>query len=198
MGAHVRGKLGLTTSRSRGSSALAVIGGCLGVYAVCAVAFHWVVEPTVARNRGPALEPVPVRTAQDTRPAAPARSEPVSSVAAKPVAAAASETKKTDRSELRSRAAAKPPTSTAAASESANNTSNKKSARSEATHGSPKTPAPAIVAGPSPAPVIAAVPEAKESGRSEPTSTAASPSGVAAETTSPSNGTPRSRACTPR
>src|SRR5947207_8421607 len=104
MGAHVRGKLGLTTSRSRGSSALAVIGGCLGVYAVCAVAFHGLVEPTVAKHRGPTLDPVPARIVQGSRPPVgpAARSEPGSSVASKSagsaaVTAAAPDSKKADR-----------------------------------------------------------------------------------------------------
>ena len=37
----------LRSSRSRGKSALAVIGSCLAVYAVFAVVFHSFIEPTV-------------------------------------------------------------------------------------------------------------------------------------------------------
>ena len=73
----------LRTSRLRGSYALAVIASCLGVYAVLAVAFHWLLAPTMAKSQGPGrynptpativLHPVPP-------PAAPVRSEPPSRV----------------------------------------------------------------------------------------------------------------------
>ena len=29
---------------------MAVVGSCLGVYVVLAIAFHWLIEPTVAKN----------------------------------------------------------------------------------------------------------------------------------------------------
>src|SRR5262245_38581006 len=124
MGVHVRGKLRLSTSRSRRSPVLAVIGGCLGVYVFCAMVFHWFVEPTVAKNRGPALDPVPARIVQDSRPAS--RAEPSAATAAKSAAAASgSESKKSDRLDP-SRVASKPPTSATATAES------KKTARAEA------------------------------------------------------------------
>jgi hypothetical protein len=40
------------TSRHRGLSALAVVASGLGVYVVVAIAFHWLIEPTVAKNHG--------------------------------------------------------------------------------------------------------------------------------------------------
>jgi len=40
----------LAISRPRGSSALAVLGGCLGVYAVLAFVFHWLIEPSVGKT----------------------------------------------------------------------------------------------------------------------------------------------------
>src|SRR5262249_33404688 len=51
-------------SRFRRSSALAVVGGCLGAYAVFAVGFHWFVEPTLGKNQGvAAYDPSPARIA---------------------------------------------------------------------------------------------------------------------------------------
>ncbi len=43
--------------RQRKSSILPVIGGCLAVYAVCAVGFHTLVEPSLGKNQPP---PAPV------------------------------------------------------------------------------------------------------------------------------------------
>ena len=43
--------------RQRKSSILPVIGGCLAVYAVCAVGFHALVEPSLGKNQPP---PAPV------------------------------------------------------------------------------------------------------------------------------------------
>ena len=44
-------KLHWRISRVLGSYSLAVVGSCLGVYVVVAVAFHWLVAPTVAKNQ---------------------------------------------------------------------------------------------------------------------------------------------------
>src|SRR6266516_8003676 len=77
----------LNGSRFRRSSALAVVGGCLGVYVVLATGFHWLVEPTLGKNQGvTAYEPSPARIVPDARQTgvAPARSEPASRVASKP------------------------------------------------------------------------------------------------------------------
>src|SRR5262245_65963556 len=76
-------------SRVRGSSALAVVGGCLGVYVVLATGFHWLVEPTLGKNQGvAAYDPAPARIAPTPSSAvAPAvRPEPASRVASKPAA----------------------------------------------------------------------------------------------------------------
>src|SRR5262245_32609792 len=76
-------------SRFRRSSALAVVGGCLAVYAVLAVGFHWFVEPTLGKNQavsayGPAPGP---RLPLPGPPAvAPARSEAPSRLPWKPAA----------------------------------------------------------------------------------------------------------------
>src|SRR5262249_8989496 len=77
----------LKSSRVRGSSALAAVGGCLGVYVVLATGFHWLVEPTLGKNQGvTAYEPSPARIIPDARQtvAAPVRSEPASRLASKP------------------------------------------------------------------------------------------------------------------
>src|SRR5262245_4267867 len=77
----------LKSSRFRRSSALAVVGGCLGVYAVFAVGFHWFVEPTLGKNQGvAAYDPAPARVVPLAGAAAvpPARSEPASRLASKP------------------------------------------------------------------------------------------------------------------
>src|SRR5262245_57264444 len=74
-------------SRFRRSSALAVVGGCLGAYAVFAVGFHWFVEPSLGKNQGvAAYDPSPARIAPTPSLAvAPAvRPEPASRVASKP------------------------------------------------------------------------------------------------------------------
>ncbi len=79
----------LNGSRFRRSSALAVVGGCLGVYVVLAVGFHWFVEPTLGKNQGvPAYDPSPTRIVPLSGPpaVAPARSEPASRLASKPAA----------------------------------------------------------------------------------------------------------------
>src|SRR5258708_8849593 len=71
----------LKSSRVRGSSALAVVGGCLGVYVVLATGFHWLVEPTLGKNQGvTAYEPSPARIVPDSRQTAvaPVPSEPAS------------------------------------------------------------------------------------------------------------------------
>jgi len=70
----------LAISRPRGSSALAVLGGCLGAYVVLATAFHWFIEPSVGKTYAvyapppmavapPQAEPTP-----PVPPAAPRRS----------------------------------------------------------------------------------------------------------------------------
>jgi hypothetical protein len=77
----------LKSSRFRRSSALAVVGGCLGVYAVFAVGFHWFVEPTLGKNQGvAAYDPAPARIVPLAGAPAvpPARSEPASRLASKP------------------------------------------------------------------------------------------------------------------
>jgi hypothetical protein len=67
--------------RQRKSSILPVIGGCLAVYAVCAVGFHALVEPSLGKNQPP---PPPVL--QYSAAALAARAEAVP-VAPAPVAA---------------------------------------------------------------------------------------------------------------
>ena len=77
----------LKSSRVRGSSAVAVVAGCLGVYVVLATGFHWLVEPTLGKNQGvTAYEPSPARILPDVRQTvvAPVRSEPASRIASKP------------------------------------------------------------------------------------------------------------------
>jgi type II secretory pathway component PulM len=60
------------TSRRRGLSALAVVGSCLGVYIVLAMAFHWFVEPSVAKIRAVApYQPPPAAMMQAATPVAP-------------------------------------------------------------------------------------------------------------------------------
>jgi len=77
--------------RQRKSSILPVIGGCLAVYAVCAVGFHALVEPSLGKNQPPpppvlqysaaalaaraeAVAPVPVAASQPALKAAAAAS----------------------------------------------------------------------------------------------------------------------------
>jgi len=62
--------------RSRGTSALAVIAGCLAVYAVFAMVFHWLVEPTVKS------QPVAVRSEPASRVTAKARTSSTATTAA--------------------------------------------------------------------------------------------------------------------
>src|SRR5499427_3865407 len=105
----------LKSSRVRGSSALAVVGGCLGVYVVLATGFHWLVEPTLGKNQGvTAYEPSPARVVPDARQtvAAPVRSEPASRLASKPsttVRAAGPASSEAVRSETPGRVASPPP-----------------------------------------------------------------------------------------
>src|SRR5262249_52866486 len=76
-------------SRFRRSSALAVVGGCLAVYIVLAVGFHWFVEPTLGKNQAvSAYDPSPARIVPLSGPpaVAPARSEPASRLVSKPAA----------------------------------------------------------------------------------------------------------------
>src|SRR5262249_24943522 len=79
----------LNGSRFRRSSALAVVGGCLAVYIVLAVGFHWFVEPTLGKNQAvSAYDPSPARIVPLSGPpaVAPARSEPASRLVSKPAA----------------------------------------------------------------------------------------------------------------
>ena len=105
----------LKSSRVRGSSALAVVGGCLGVYVVLATGFHWLVEPTLGKNQGvTAYEPSPARVVPNARQtvAVPVRSEPASRLASKPsttVRAAGPASSEAIRSETPGRAASPPP-----------------------------------------------------------------------------------------
>jgi hypothetical protein len=79
----------LRTLRRQGSSALAVVGSCLGVYIVLAVAFNWFVEPTVAKSREASASKLPPATImQNSVPplvAPAARSEPQPRIASKPI-----------------------------------------------------------------------------------------------------------------
>jgi hypothetical protein len=87
--------------RQRKSSILPVIGGCLAVYAVCAVGFHALVEPSLGKNQPPpppvlqysaaalaaraeAVAPVPVAASQPALKAAAAA--PATKAAAKTAA----------------------------------------------------------------------------------------------------------------
>jgi hypothetical protein len=105
----------LKSSRVRGSSALAVVAGCLGVYVVLAAGFHWLVEPTLGKNQGvTAYEPSPARILPDARQTAVAavRSEPASRLASKPsttVRAAGPASSEAVRSEAPARTASPPP-----------------------------------------------------------------------------------------
>ena len=72
--------------RQRKSSILPVIGGCLAVYAVCAVGFHALVEPSLGKNQPPAP---PVLQYSAAALAARAEAVPVAPVAAARPAAAA-------------------------------------------------------------------------------------------------------------
>src|SRR5262245_58509563 len=81
-------KLRLRGSRSRGRSVLAVIGGCLGVYAVFAVGFHWFVEPTVKSQGVAPYEPSLATVVQSSGASfvTPARPNQPSRVTPKPLA----------------------------------------------------------------------------------------------------------------
>jgi amino acid transporter len=68
-GSKVR-KVRLRKARHRGASVLAVIGGCLGVYVVLAVAFHWFIQPSFGKR-----SPAPALSAPAAAPAAVARSD---------------------------------------------------------------------------------------------------------------------------
>jgi hypothetical protein len=67
-------KLHLRVSRLFGSYSLAVIGSCLGVYVVLAVAFHWLIAPTVAKKQ--TMSPATMVQYSSPAFAAPAHSEP--------------------------------------------------------------------------------------------------------------------------
>ena len=64
-----------------------MIGSCLGVYAVLAVAFHWLLAPTMAKSQGAGrYNPPPAAIARQPvpPPAAHVRSEPPSRVVSIP------------------------------------------------------------------------------------------------------------------
>src|SRR5262245_13759789 len=74
----------------RRSAVLPTVGACLLVYAVCAVGFHWVIEPTLANNPG---APAATTVVQSTEAAFAARAAstalaPVAATPAAPTAAA--------------------------------------------------------------------------------------------------------------
>src|SRR3981081_4223722 len=83
----------LTSSQRQDLSLAAGVGFCLGVYVFLAVAFHWLMQPTVSKNYGLAAYKPPPATVvvYPTTPfVPPAPSEPASSsVAAEPPALAA-------------------------------------------------------------------------------------------------------------
>ena len=81
-------KLRLRGSRSRGRSVLAVIGSCLGVYAVFAVGFHWFVETTVKSQGVAPYEPSLATVVQSSGASfvTPARPNQPSRVTPKPLA----------------------------------------------------------------------------------------------------------------
>ena len=85
-------RLRLGTSRHR-KSGLVVVGICLGVYVVFAVAFHRLIEPAVGKNYGVAAYKPPVATVvahSDAVPVAPTAPEVPSPVASEPYVSAAS------------------------------------------------------------------------------------------------------------
>lgn len=49
-------------SRPQRSSTLLVVGSCIGVYVILAFAFHWLIEPTVAKSRDAAASLPPAAT----------------------------------------------------------------------------------------------------------------------------------------
>jgi hypothetical protein len=75
-------KLHSRISRLLGSYSLAVVGSCLGVYVVLAVAFQWLVAPTVAKNQR--VSPAMIVQYSSPAFAAPAPSEPPPRVATTP------------------------------------------------------------------------------------------------------------------
>jgi hypothetical protein len=79
-------KLHWRISRVFGSYSLAVIGSCLGVYVVLAVAFHWFVAPTVAKSQTTAPTATMVHY-QDAALAALVQSEPQSRATVTPTTA---------------------------------------------------------------------------------------------------------------
>jgi hypothetical protein len=58
-------------SRPQRSSALLVVGSCIGVYVILAFAFNWLIEPTVAKSREAAATlPPPATVVPDAQFAA--------------------------------------------------------------------------------------------------------------------------------
>jgi hypothetical protein len=160
--------LRLRSSRSRGSSVLAVVGGCLGAYAVFAVAFHWLVEPTVKNQAVAPYEASLARAVQSSATSfvTPARPDLPSRVTSKPpasatVAARAPKSTEPARSEPPSRVPPPPMTVTAASPKPA------ESARAEA-----RVPPPMMAA---PKPTETAQSTAPSSAAAEPPMTTAGP-----------------------
>jgi hypothetical protein len=156
-------KLRLGRSRSRSSSVVAVIGGCVAVYAVCAVGFHWLVEPTVKSQAVAPYEPSVATIVQPaTSYVTPARSNVPSRVTSRPPASAtimavAPKAVETARSE--------PPRLAPAMT---------------VTAAGPKATEPSRSELPPPMTVTAAAPQSAEGARSEPPSRVAAPMTAAA------------------
>src|SRR5215475_12197740 len=154
-------KLRLGRSRSRSSSVVAVIGGCVAVYAVCAVGFHWVVEPAVKSQPVAPYEPFVATVVQPaTSYVTPARSDVPSRVTSRPPASAtmtATAPKAVETARSESPRVAPPMTVRAG----------------KATEPSRSEPPPAMT-------VTAAAPQSAEGARSEPTSRVAPPMAIAA------------------
>src|SRR5262249_57528809 len=80
--------LRIRTRHHRRSPVLPTVGACLLVYAVCAVGFRWVVEPTLANNPVAAAETTVVQSTEAAL-AARAASAPLAPVASTPAASTA-------------------------------------------------------------------------------------------------------------
>jgi hypothetical protein len=75
--------LGVVSLQRKGPSTLALVGVCLGVYVVLAVAFRWLVEPSLATHQSP---PATVVQQTNAAPVAPVQPTPVPRVVSKPPA----------------------------------------------------------------------------------------------------------------
>jgi hypothetical protein len=153
--------LRLGRSRSRSSSILAVVGGCLAVYAVCAVGFHWLVEPTVKSQGVAPYEPSVATIVQPaTSYVTPARSDVPSRVTSRPPASA-------------SMTAVAPKAVETARSEPPRVASPMTAAGPKATEPSRAEPPPPMI-------VTAAAPQSAETARAEPASRVAPAMTIAA------------------